>query len=191
VKRLLIALSLTLAIHPVSAAAAPDDASPEPAARLAAALEMRKLTAFAASDPGAPGRFVAVLFFSGVQMLTIAGTYPAPGLLEQLIASGNHRQVYVDLSTAAAREGRLFVEDFGAAGLRPTRDGDELFDRVWRDTTRGVRYDGDPKAQNLSEAEYRSRFSADDAEYARVLQVMIEAMRDSADGGPPAGGNPP
>ena len=166
-------LGLTLAAH-----AGEDDASVSlaPAARLAMLLDVHALDAFAAADPETPGRYAAVLYFPRIQMLTVAGTYAAPALLDALLAKGDYRQVYLDLSTAAAREGRLFVEDFGAPGIRPSRQDDMPFDRVWRDTTRQVTYDGEWVPQKLSEAAYRDRFAADDADYAHVLQVLIDGL---------------
>jgi hypothetical protein len=55
-----------------------------------------------------------------------------------------------------------------------------LFDITWRDGTRRTTYDGNWKAQQLSDAEYRTRFAADDAEYADMLQVLAAAARRPA-----------
>jgi hypothetical protein len=176
-----------IAVGAVSAAAVlagADVLSVDPAARLTALLDQRKLDAFAAADPETPGRFAATLYFPGVQMLTVAGMYSAPQLLQDLIAAGNYRQVYVDLSTAAAREGRFFVEDFGMPGIRLMREDDQRFDRVWRNTTLGVTYDGNWKTQKLPEGDYRKRFAADDADYARVLSLLIEALNSPAPASP-------
>jgi hypothetical protein len=37
-------------------------------------------------------------------------------------------------------------------------------------------YDGDWQAQKLTEAKYAERFAADDAEYARMLVALGEAL---------------
>ena len=167
--------------------AAPDELrSVERATQLAALLDAQKLGAFAAEDPEATGRFAAVLYFPGLQILAIAGTYPVPELLRQRIAARQYREVYTDLSTAAAREGRFFVEDLGAPGLRPVRDEGRPFDITWRDTTTRVAFDGEWRGQKISEEQYQSRFAADDAEYAKLLQVLIAGLTAA----PPASRDP-
>ena len=110
-------------------------------------------------------------------MLAISAVYSAPELLRQRISAGDHRQVYIDLSTSAERAGRLFVEDLGAPGLRPMREENNPFDITWRDGTRRTVYDGNWKAQQLAEAEYHKRFAIDETEYAQMLQVLIDAAR--------------
>jgi hypothetical protein len=147
------------------------------ASQLTTVLSERKAAAFAAEHPGVPGRFVAALYFPGAQIMTISAVYPAPEILRQRIVAGDYRQVYVDLSTAANQQGRLFVQDLGPPGLRQTREGDQAFDITWRDGTRRTMYDGKWKAQQLSEDEYQKRFAVDDAEYAQMLQVLVDAAR--------------
>ena len=163
-------------------AAAQHSASVTPAEQLTRLLEERGLQAFAAEDPDKPGRFAAVLVIPGSQLLTITTTYSAPSLLRDLIHAGDYRQVYVDLSTAGERNGRLFVEDFGAPGLRATREAGEPFDITWRNVTMGTRYDGSWAAQTLSEREYLRRFGADDAAYADALGILLAALTAPAPG---------
>jgi hypothetical protein len=176
-----IAVALTLA---PSLSPAEEARSAAVAVRLVALLDEKKLESFAAEDPRMPGRFGAVLYIPRVQILLVAGTYSAPALLRDRIQARDYRQVYVDLSTAAAREGRLFVEDLGAPGLHPTREDSRPFDIIWRDTTRQVNYDGDWKAQRMSESDYRQRFQTDDAEYAAVLQGLLDALTASVPAAP-------
>jgi hypothetical protein len=170
---------LVIVLGPNVVAGANEPDSGRHAVELAKLLEQRKLDAFAAEDPAAPGRFAAVLYFPGVQTLMVAGNYPAPELLRQRIDAGQYREVYTDLSTAAARDGRLFVEDFGVPGLRATRDGNMPFDITWRNTTSSIKYDGNWGAQKLSEQQYQERFERDNAEYTHVLQALTNALAGS------------
>jgi hypothetical protein len=147
------------------------------AAQLTSILDSRKADAFAAEHPEMPGRFVAALYYPGAQILAISAVAPVPELVRQRIGEGDHRQVYIDLSTSAEQPGRLFVEDLGPPGLRQMRDDNQRFDITWRDGTRRTTYDGNWKAQQLSDAEYRTRFAVDDAEYADMLQVLVAAVQ--------------
>jgi hypothetical protein len=107
--------------------------------------------------------------------------HPAAAFVRQEIAAGNYRQVYSILSTSAHKEGRMFVEDYGALGLRPSREPNEPFDITRRDGTRQTLFDGNWRAQKLSEAEYRQRFAADEREYDDMLQVLAAALRKRTD----------
>ena len=131
--------------------------------------------AFSAAVPNDPSRFVAALHIPGVQLLVISASYQSPALLRELIAKRDHQRVYLDLNSAADRQGRLFIEDLGADGLRPDRERDVAFDITWRDATQRTMYNGNWKDQQLSEAEYRARFEKDAAEYANVLQILLTA----------------
>ena len=157
-----------------------DSRSAAPAAQLTQMLDARGLQAFAAENPKRPGRFVAVLYFPGSQLLLISAQYSAPALLRDRIAAGEYRQVYVDLSSAGDRTDRIFVEDLGAPGLRSTRDDGKPFDLVWRDVTNGIHYDGNADAQKLSKSAYRSRFEVDDAAYAELLDILNTALTSTA-----------
>jgi hypothetical protein len=147
------------------------------ATQVAAQLDAQMLDAFAAEDPNDAGRFIAAIYV-GEHILAISAVHPAPASVRQDIAAGNYRQVYSVLSTSANKEGRLFVTDFGAPGLRPTRKPNESFDITWRDSTHQTTFDGNWRTQNLSEAEYRDRFAADERQYAQMLQVLDVALQD-------------
>jgi hypothetical protein len=165
----------------ITPAAAQSD-SREAARTLVRVLEERGLQAFAAEHPDAPGTFSAVLLIPGTQLLAITTAYAAVEQLRQVIAAGNYHQAYVDLQTAGAREGRLFVQDLRADGLRAdSRDG-EPFDVVSHDARRDVSYNGDWQQQQLTAAGYREAFARDDERYAAMLHVLTSAINDAARG---------
>ena len=173
--RMLVAVSLLTLLGAEAAAQSNDSQSR--ATELATRLGAGGTSSFAAVDPDDPTRFVAVLHIPKVQLLLIAGRYQSPALLRELILKGDHQRVYLDLNSAADREGRFFVEDLGANGLRPDRDPNTPFDITWRDGALRTLYNGGWKDQKLSEQEYRQRFSTDANDYAAALKVLLDAHR--------------
>jgi hypothetical protein len=138
-------------------------------------MEQRGLDTIAAPHPADPGRFVAAMHIKGVQLLAISGRYAAPALLKEQLLKGDYRKVYLDLNAAADKQGRLFITDSQANGLRAVPEKNAPFDISWRDMTAQVSYNNDWKGQKLNEAAYRKRFADDEAEYA----AMLEALRDA------------
>jgi len=147
------------------------------AATLTQLLGERKLDAIAARDPSQPDRFIAALQFPGSQLLVIASVHPVPAVVEQRLAQQQYRDVYTDLHGSTVREGRVFVTDLQANGLQRTREPNTPFDIVYRNGVDQASYDADWKGQKLTESQYNERFLKDDAEYARMLNVLIEALR--------------
>ena len=138
-------------------------------------LHGHPLRYFAAPVPSSESRFVAALHVPNVQLLVIAADYPTPALLRELILKGDYQRVYLDLNSAAPREGRFFVEDLGADGLKAEREENSAFDITWRNGSRRTLYDGNWKDQKFSEEEYRRRYARDADEYEKALQVLVEA----------------
>jgi hypothetical protein len=184
--RCLCIVAFTALIAASSIDAADHSRSAAPAARLTKLLDAAGLQAIAAENPDVPESFVAALYFQGTQLLLISAPYSAPSLLRDRIAAGEHREVYVDLSTAGDRTGRIFVEDLGIPGLHSTREAGKPFDITWRDVTNGIHYDGEAAAQKLSTTDYRSRFESDDSKYAELLEILIAALTSTATGAKPA-----
>jgi hypothetical protein len=163
----------------VSSAERQESQSAEAAATLIRLLHERNLQTVAARDPEQTGRFVAALYFPG-SLLVISSTYPVPAVLEQRLAEQQYRDVYTDLHGAGLRDGRVFVTDLQANGLRRTREPDEPFDIVYRNGGDQCSYDGDWKEQQLTESQYNERFREDDAQYAHMLNVLVNALRGPA-----------
>jgi hypothetical protein len=175
-----IATALTIALAAtVPVRAEQQSQSTRAAAALTSLLDERKLEAIAARDPEQPDRFIAALFIPGSQLLVVSAAYPAPAVLEQLIAEAKYRDVYIALHDASTRDGRFFVMDLQADGLRRTRNDAAPFDIVYENAVHQISYDGDWKRQKLTEAEYNERFNSDDARYARMLTVLTDALNRS------------
>jgi hypothetical protein len=150
--------------------------SAEAAATLTKLLAERRLEAVAARDPNDPTRFISALYMPGSQLLVVSARYPVPPALEQRIAEGKFRDAYLDIQGAGTRDGRFFVMDLQADGLRSDPDPNQPFDIIYKNGIDQVTYDGDWKAQKLTQAKYVERFAADDREYARMLVALSEAL---------------
>ena len=158
------------------AATAQTSTSAALAVELAELMDGAGLSAAAAEDPAEDERFVAALFFPGRQILAVSATYSAPLLLQQKIADGDYRDVYIDLNSASDPESRFFVDDLGADGLQASPDGDGPHDTCDRGG-RSLTLDGDWSRQQMSEDEYRQAFSEADTDFANILKLLIEQIR--------------
>lgn len=170
---------LTLTLVLTASVAAPAVAQPSSAAlarELAATLTARHSDAFAAPDPEAADGFVAALLYPDVQLLVVAARYPAPAALRQQLEAQRYRDVYVALQSNPIPEGKLFVQDMQADGLRASdrQTADIVYEQVVNQTI----LNGDPKS-----AEYRKTLASKDQSYARVLRVLIDAAKAAPQAG--------
>lgn len=140
------------------------------AKELAAALSTRQLDAFAAKDPAADNAFVAVLSYPGVQLLVVAARHTETSYMYRSIGVTNYRDVYTALQASTINDGRLFVQDMGADGLRSeaAQQADIVYERGKEQTV----LNGDVKNKK-----YRARLEQLDATYAATLQVLLDAVK--------------
>jgi hypothetical protein len=171
------ALPVLLALSAAVPAAAQDSKSAPLAKQLAAALDAAKMDSIAAKDPDAPDAFAAALYFPGMQLLVVSGKYSVPQLLTTRIANKEYRDVYLDLNGAATA--KTFIEDPGADGLKARRENNQPFDQA---ETAGKRmmFDGDWKAQKVSEADYLKAFSAADDRYTQILTALLAQLKKTS-----------
>ena len=161
----LLVLAYVLAAGP---AGAQDSTSAALAAQLAELMTNAELDALAGTDSTGEDRFVAALVFPG-QLLVVSARYEVPIYVEDKIANGEYREVYIDLNAASIGGTKVLVVDVGANGLRTTAATVDLFDGG----SGVVRFDGDWGAQGLQEAEYMKAFSEADQQYTRMLKALI------------------
>lgn len=168
-------LVVLLVVAPSTGALAQDSESQRVAKLLTAALEAAKIDSIAARDATRPGAYVAALYFAGTQMLVISAQYSAPALLDQKLARKEYRDIYLDLYGAPMPGTKVFIEDFGADGLKAKADDNTAPDGY---ETGGKRtaFDGDWKAQKLTESEYQQTFAAAGTQYARMLTALLEQL---------------
>lgn len=145
------------------------------ASQLSSLMVQQKLEAIAAKDPTAADRFVAGLLFPGVQLLVTAGAYPAPSLLQQQIDQRLYRDVYYAIQGAPNHDTRVFFHDMGADGLRGERGAtvDIVYERVTHQTV----FDGNWAKQGMTEQTYAEKLAKADAEYSRLLTLLLDQIR--------------
>ena len=114
---------------------------------------------------------------AGQQLLVIRARYSAPSVLREKILKGEHQQVYGDLHGASDRDGRIFVMDSGADGLKLARESSDV---AWRNGTTQAIFNLDWKTQKIKEADYRRTFDEDQKTYAEMLTTLIGAMKSAA-----------
>lgn len=166
-------IRLALAFLLSASAAVPLRAQPSSAAlarELTTSLAARHLEAFAARDPQAQDAFVAVLVYPDVQLLVVRARYPAPAALDQQLAAGSYRDVYVALQSNALPDGKLFVQDMQADGLRA--EADQTVDILYEQVVHQTVLNGNPRSR-----EYRETLRTKDVEYSRVLGLLVDALK--------------
>ena len=153
-----VTVVLLLAVVALAAQAqAQESESASLAAELAELLTAAEMGAIAAQDTEDEDRFVAALSFPG-SLLVVSARYEVPLYVEQKIAAGEYREVYIDLNAASIPQTKVLITDTGADGLG---GGGDSMDMV--DTGSGpARYAGDADA---------------DAQYARMLRALIAEAR--------------
>ena len=165
----------TLAVALSAPAAAEDTKSSKSsaqAAALAKQLAQAKLQYIATKDPTDPGRFVSAMHLPGAQLRIVSARYSAPALLNEKVLLGKFQDAYIDLNSASEAATRIIVEDLRADGFTLTKSKDPMGDSFESNGKRVV-FDFDWRKQKLTQAEYFSTLEAADAQYARMLELLI------------------
>ena len=146
------------------------------AKQLATALDAKKLDSIAAKDPAEPDTYVGALYFPGLQLLTAAGKYAAPALLDARLGKGEYRDIYIELFGAATAGTKVFVEDLGVDGLKARRQDNQPADN-FEVAGKRLAFDGDWRKQQLSEQDYQKAFAAADARYVQLLTALLAELK--------------
>ena len=164
-----------VALSSAGAGLAQEAKSPVLAKQVAAALDAAKLDSLAAKDPSTPGTYVAALYFPGAQLLVISAKYAVPVLLDQKLAKKEYRDIYLDLNGASVPDTKVFVEDFGADGLKQRSENQpaDSYEAAGKRTA----FNSDWRAQKLSEEEYKKAFAMADARYSQMLTALLDALK--------------
>ena len=153
-------------------ARAQDSASAPLAVQLAELMSNSQLEAVAGKDSADADRFVAALAFPG-QLLVVSARYEVPVYVEDKIANGQFRDVYIDLNAASIAGTKILVTDAGANGLLARDDTVDMFDGG----SGAFQFDGDWGAKRMSEEDYMKIHSDADTQYARMLEALIAQTR--------------
>ena len=88
-----------------------------------------------------------------------------------------YSEAYLDLQATPTAEGKFFVQDAGADGIVSARRGSGDVDVLYEDGVRGTLFNGDVDGQSLTRASYDGTLTAADAEYARLLKLLMGALQ--------------
>jgi uncharacterized lipoprotein YajG len=162
---------LPLASPPASAQ---DSQSAALAKQLTDLMDAQKLDCVAAKDSSQADVYIAALYFPG-QLMVVSAKYSVPVLLNEKLAKKDYKEIYMDLNSASDPKTKILIMDLGADGLKAKVDGNKLDTFEQGGKTRS--FDGDWKAQKISEEEYMKGFADADARYSKMLQALIGQLK--------------
>ena len=139
-------------------------------------LQAAKLTYIATKDPTDPGRFVAAMHVPGAQLMLVSARYGAPALLNEKVLLGKFQDAYIDLNSASEAATRIIVEDLRADGFPMAKSKDTLRDSFEANGKRVI-FDFDWRKQKISQQEYFSALEQADAQYARMLELLLAELQ--------------
>jgi hypothetical protein len=171
-----VACAALLLLMPVFASAQ-DSKSAAPASELVKLLEQLKLDSVAAAQPG--NSFVSALYFPGSQLIVVRGRFASPERATILIDRKMYRDVYTDLNSAAEADGKLFISDLGADGLKFRRQNNQPFDTADM-AGKSYSFDGNWGRAKLSRDEYTKAYQTADEQYSQMLQALIDQLKKSS-----------
>ena len=172
----MMCLMLTLALSVGSAPArATDYASTQSAENLAYFLNRTGLNAMAAVDPAETDVFVAALHVAG-NLLVVRARHPTAQKITAQIKGGKYFRTYLDLIGTPTAAGKLFVADAGANGVLSGMSGAGNIDVIREEGRRQIVFNGDFGRQGLSAAQYDAKLRDMDAEYARLLNLLLSSV---------------
>lgn len=175
----LAAALMAALVAPPSAAAQDDTSKSAPLVKeLVSLLTENELTSMAARDPIERDRFIAALFYPG-QLMVITGKYTVPVLLDEKISFDKYMDVYVELNGAAVPESKIFIEDQFADGLVASKN--TPFDS-WIVGDKVTLFDGNHRKAKMSRDDYRKLVADADAQYAKLLELLIAQAKASIKG---------
>lgn len=157
-------------------AQAQEPASVSLARQLSASLETLKLDSFAAKDGDG---YVAALYYPGMLMV-VSAKYSVPVLINEKLTKKEYKDIYTDLNGAPVAGTKFFVMDSGADGLKAKREENKAMDSC-ESKDKNWSFDGDWKAQKLTEDDYMKAFNECDARYAKALAALLAQLRKGTD----------
>src|SRR6185503_12580225 len=105
--------------------------------------------------------------------------FASPDRAVILIDRKLYRDVYTVLNSAAEAEGKMFISDLGADGLKFRRQHNQPFDTVDL-PSKSYSCDGEWGRAKLSRDEYTKAFQTADEQYSQMLQALIEQLKKSS-----------
>lgn len=174
----IIAVLFAAAVAVPTLAVAQESKSAPLAKQLTQLLDASKLESFAAPDP-VGGGFVAAIYVPGAQLLVVSGKFQTPDIGTYRIEKKEYRELYMDLMGGALAGSRLVASDVAGDGFasRPKRDTPP---DTWERDNKTHTFEGSRKAK-LSDELYDKAYSEADAEYARILGLLLSQAKAKGD----------
>ena len=149
------------------------------ARQLTQLLDGAKLDSIAAADP-ASGGFVAALYIPGTQLLVVSGKFQTPDIGTYRIEKKEYRELYMDLMGGALPGSRVVASDVSCDGfaMQPARDAPA---DSWEQENKTQAFEGSRTAK-LSNAVYAKTYTEADAEYARILGLLVSEAKPKGGG---------
>jgi hypothetical protein len=107
-----------------------------------------------------------------------AASHPSAAGVAHRLDNRQYRDTYLDLQATPTPEGKFFVQDAGADGIAAEPSGGGV-DVLYEDGVRQTLFNGDPRAQKLTRAEYEAKAAAADARYARLVMLLLSALQQT------------
>jgi hypothetical protein len=119
--------------------------------------------------------FVAGRLFPRAQWLVVSGRPTAPSVVQAYLDRHEYGDVYGLLQSAVVPDTKWFVQDLRADGLHAeiADSVDILYERVVNQTI----FDGEPGKHKMRAKDYARKFADADAEYARLLSLLLRSLR--------------
>ena len=155
-------------------ASAQESKSAPLAKELAQLLDSSKLTNIGASDP-TNGAFVAAMYIPGTQLLVVSGRFTSPDIGPYRLSKKEFRELYMDLMGGSVAGSKIVASDISADGLA-FKPANGIPGDTWEHGTTNFAFEGAKKAK-LKDEEYTKTYAQADAEYARMLSLLIEQAK--------------
>lgn len=171
-------LAFAAAVACPTFAAAQESKSGPLARQLTQLLDAAKLETIAAPDP-AGGGFVAALYVPGTQLLVVSGKFQTPDIGVYRLERKEYRELYMDLMGGSVAGSRLVASDVSGDGFaaKPKRD---VPPDSWERDAKTLAFEGSRKAK-LSDELYDKAYNDADAEYARILGLLLTHAKVKGD----------
>jgi hypothetical protein len=172
-----VLLGALLCVVLAGRASAQESQSAALAKELADALDAKKVMVIAAKDPADPEAFVAAMYFAGSQLLVVGAKYEPAVLLNEKLAKKEYQEIYIDLNSAAKAGSRVFIEDLGPDGLKPSRGEGRGFDSIEQNGKRTVFDDQFRRDQKIQEDAWAKLYADADKAYVRLLGLLVKEAK--------------
>jgi hypothetical protein len=152
------------------------------AKELAGLLDTKKLTTFAIERSATKGRYVAVRYTPGVELLIAEANYERPLDMDYYFYQKDYSTAYANLYSSLLAKDRLLVDDVSCDGLIGTPAKGAVPDVVTMGEAKRT-FDGDfsdprrPDKKKIPFADYEKAFHEADDKYSDALGELIAALK--------------